>query len=94
MIGTRIANREACDSCTTEEASMNSLQLNGLAAARDGRKNAEELSRCPENLMAAPVPANVAANLKRTVKVVRFPDLTRKFAEFGLLIPVPREGRC
>ena len=34
---------------------MNSLQLNGLAAARDGRKNAEELSRCPENLMAAPV---------------------------------------
>jgi hypothetical protein len=23
---------------------------------RDGRKNAEELSRCPENLMAAPVP--------------------------------------
>jgi hypothetical protein len=55
-IGTRIANREACDSCTTEEASMNSLQLNGLAAARDGRKNAEELSRCPENLMAAPVP--------------------------------------
>jgi hypothetical protein len=52
------------------------------------------LSRCPENLMAAPVPANVAANLKRTVKVVRFPDLTRKFAEFGLLIPVPREGRC
>jgi uncharacterized membrane protein YphA (DoxX/SURF4 family) len=39
----------------------------------------------------------VAANLKRTVnavKAVRFPDLMRNFAEFGLVIPVPREGRC
>jgi hypothetical protein len=70
----------------------------------DGRKDAAELSRSPEISYGGPLPApidqdfaNAAANLKRTVDAVNAvccPDLTRKFPEPGLLIPVPRESRC